>query len=131
MNISPSSIIYRKPAVASRPMSSSSSVPKPASKPTDINKNVKPGTHNRPVSSGISAPRVATKPIVDPNNNGTKIEAKDLLKLPSMDKKMIEIILEEIVDKKSVKFSDISKTTPLNLIFLKIYFLNFESNLFK
>lgn len=46
---------------------------------------------------------------VDTNNNsnGQKIQPKDLLKMPNLDKKMIEIILDEIVDKKSVKFSDI------------------------
>ena len=71
-------------------------------------------TSARGMSTTTITPRPSSSPAVDTNNNsGTKIQAKDLLKLPSMDKKMVEIILDEIVDKKNVKFNDIGKTISL------------------
>jgi hypothetical protein len=41
------------------------------------------------------------------SNEAAKLPLKDLLKLPNVDKKMVEIILDEIVDQKNVKFSDV------------------------
>lgn len=49
---------------------------------------------------------------------GKKLPLKDLLKLPNVDKQMIEIILDEIVEQKNVKFSDISKS-----LYIKYYML--------
>ena len=49
-------------------------------------------------------------------SDGKKLPLKDLLKLPNVDKQMVEIILDEIVQNKNVKFSDISKRLYFELI---------------
>ena len=49
-------------------------------------------------------------------SEGKKLPLKDLLKLPNVDKHMIEIILDEIVEQKNVKFSDISKRLYINIV---------------
>lgn len=43
-------------------------------------------------------------------SDSSKLPLKDLLKLPNVDKKMVEIILDEIVEHKNVKFSDVGKS---------------------
>jgi hypothetical protein len=71
-------------------------------------------SNNRPTSSNRAATPVEKKPTVQAaakvgEPDGKKLPLKDLLKLPNVDKHMIEIILDEIVEQKNVKFSDISK----------------------
>lgn len=43
--------------------------------------------------------------------NTPKLPLKDLLKLPNVDKRMVEVILDEIVEQKNVKFNDIGERT--------------------
>ncbi|CAF0772037.1 unnamed protein product [Brachionus calyciflorus] len=99
-NISPSSIIYRKPLGATQTPANQ--------KPTSMSSAKNTLSQVRP-SSSVSRPVSTNKNLVDPNNNSNsdKVQLKDLLKIPNVDRKMVEVILDEIVDKKNVKFSDI------------------------
>jgi len=83
-----------------------------ATRPTSQPAKGTVASNNRPTSSNRAATPVEKRPtaqaaakISEPD--GKKLPLKDLLKLPNVDKQMIEIILDEIVEQKNVKFSDI------------------------
>lgn len=75
----------------------------------------------KPVERKPQSQNQAAANSVEPD--GKKLPLKDLLKLPNVDKQMVEIILDEIVQNKNVKFSDISKRLYFELIQYKVFYI--------
>lgn len=76
--------------------SSGSAIKKPPSQTTGATAVVKP----REGAAAAAAAAATT-------TSNAKPALKDLLKLPNVDKKMVEVILDEIVENRNVRFSDI------------------------